>query len=238
MSDFTVLKEYYVRYLNEVRHTSDSTANHYLQALRAISKYLVEHGKLEESIYEVSELSELEVIRTYLYSQADFVEKDERGNRMYSAGLNNYIRFASGEEFTNATDVPVQMDIVVPLGDRSTVTLEQWHRNGIIKKQSIEMAHYSCEADQKHLTFVSKSTGHPYMEGHHAIPIKEQQHFNVSLDVYANIVCLCPICHRLLHYGVDNDKKIILNKVYQDRADRLANSGIKLSQEEFYNIAI
>lgn len=73
------------------------------------------------------------------------------------------------------------------------------------------------------------------MESHHAIPINQQKHFNCSLDVYANIVCLSPICHRLLHYGINNDK---LNQIYDERTDRLVHSGIKLSKSEFVEIAI
>lgn len=238
MSDYNVLEKYYVRYLTEVRHASESTVNHYLGALRTISKYLIDRNKISETVYEINELSDLEIVREYLYSQPDFVEKDERGNRMYSAGLNNYIRFANGEEFSNLNGVDTQMDIEVPLSGKSTVSIEQWKRNGIIKKQSIEMAHYMCEIDSSHVTFTSASTKHQYMEGHHAIPIGKQGQFDVSLDVYANIVCLCPICHRLLHYGVDSDKKIVLDKIYAGRSDRLANSGIKLSREEFENIAI
>ncbi len=42
MSDYNVLKEYCIRYLTEVRGASESTINHYLGALRTISKYLVE----------------------------------------------------------------------------------------------------------------------------------------------------------------------------------------------------
>ena len=42
------------------------------------------------------------------------------------------------------------------------------------------------------------------------IPMKKQQTFSTSLDVYANVVCLCPVCHRLLHYGLDDNKKIYL----------------------------
>ena len=99
------------------------------------------------------------------------------------------------------------------------------------------MAHYMCEMDQNHTTFTSAATGQQYMEGHHAIPIKCQNEFKVSLDVYANIVCLCPICHRLLHYGMDSEKRIVLYKVYNGRADRLAKSGIKLSKEEFVKVA-
>ena len=176
------------------------------------------------------------VFRAHIVSH--FVDKDERGNRMYSAGLNNYIRFAKGEAFSGMDEVATRMDIEVPLRGKTTLTIEHWRRNGIIKKQSIEMAHYLCEMDAEHMTFKAASTGHPYMEGHHAIPIKKQECFKVSLDVYANIVCLCPICHRLLHYGMEDDKKIVLDKIYKGRADRLANSGIKLSRDEFESVAI
>ena len=92
--------------------------------------------------------------------------------------------------------------------------------------------------DKSHITFTAASSHKQYMEGHHAIPFKKQGSFNVSLDVYANIVCLCPICHRLLHYGIDNEKRSVLDVIYEKRSDRLANSGIKLSKEEFENIAI
>ena len=234
MSDFNVLKEYYIRYLKNVRHASDSTVNHYIGALNTISKYLVIHGKVEETLYELNELNDLMLVREYLYSQPDFIIKDERGNRMYSAGLNNYIRFAEGEEFQQTEKQSiVQMDIVVPIGGKMSSRVEQWRRNGIIKKQSIEMANYFCEVEKEHTTFIAAASGHQYMEGHHAIPMFKQANFEVSLDVYANIVCLCPICHRLMHYGRKEDRSRILGKLYIDRADRLAQSGISLSKDEF-----
>ena len=71
------------------------------------------------------------------------------------------------------------------------------------------------------------------MEGHHAIPMKYQRTFSVSLDVYANIVCICPTCHRLLHYGIYDERKSVLNRIYTERADRLKQSGISLSRDEF-----
>lgn len=238
MSDFKVLQEYYTRYLKEIRGNKTSTVNHYLGALNTISKYLIEKQKISESIYEIENLDELEIIKTYLYNQPDFVEKDERGNRMYSVGLNNYVRFAEGEEFKRIGRKAECLDIVVPLGDVRTASVTAWKRNGIIKKQSIEMADYICEIDSAHETFIAESTHERYMEGHHAIPMKRQGDFPVSLDVYANIVCLCPVCHRLLHYGLRKDKEVVLNRIYSERAERLDQSGIKLSKEEFLDKAI
>ena len=69
-----------------------------------------------------------------------------------------------------------------------------------------------CEFDDSHVTFTAKRTGHPYMEGHHAVPMKYQDKFEHSLDVYANVVCLCPIYHRLLHYSVESEKENVVIK--------------------------
>lgn len=59
------------------------------------------------------------------------------------------------------------------------------------------------------------------MEGHHM-----------------NIVCLCSIYHGLMHYGVNSEKENVLNKIYRDRAERLAVSGIKVSRREFETFAM
>lgn len=227
------LKEYYTRYLRDIRGTKESTVNHYLGALNTISKYLVAHNKIKESIYEITELGELEIVRSFLYNQPDFIEKDERGNRMYSAGLNNYVRFAAGEEFKNVGGQVKFLDISIPVSEIEHVSVAKRKRNAIVKKQSIEIANYTCEINHEHETFIAESTHKQYMEGHHAIPMKNQIFFDVSLDVYANIVCLCPTCHRLLHYGLKEERDKVLNKIYYERAERLKQSGIRLSREEF-----
>ena len=87
-----VLLTYYVKYLKEIRMLSDSSINHYTQAMRRISSYLIEKKKVQETIYEIYDIGQLEVIKEFLYSDPEFVDLDERGHRMYSAGLNNYFR--------------------------------------------------------------------------------------------------------------------------------------------------
>lgn len=238
MSDLYTLKEYYVRYLKNVRQVKDSTVNHYIDALNHITRYLADKGMVEKSIYEISEIGELEIIRTFLKSDNDFIELDKRGHQMYSAGMNNYFKFASGEGFRNIHETIELLDIEMPVENVVTNEIQKWHRLSIIKTQTIESADYSCEIDSCHSTFIAKSTGHPYMEGHHAIPMCNQKKFNKSLDVYANVVCLCPICHRLLHYGMDSDKEVLVKQIYISRADRLAKSGITLSESEFEKFAV
>lgn len=233
-----VLMTYYIKYLKNIRKVSDSTVKHYQEALRYISKYLVQKEKISQSIYEIQDVGELEIIRTYLYNAPDFVALNKRGHQMYSAGFNNYYKFASGKGFKNIHQQIGMLDTAVPVAQKQTGKVETWKRSTIIKVQSIESAGYKCEVNPEHHTFTAKSSGYPYMEGHHALPMQLQGKFDTSLDVYANIVCLCPICHRLLHYGVDSEKIDVVNRIYYDRADRLASSGIKISKTDFERLVI
>ncbi len=231
--DVYVLEQYYVKYLKEIRGVSDSTVKHYQDALRHISKYLTGKGKLHQVVYELEDIEELDDLRTYLYADVDFMALDKRGHQMYSAGFNNYYKFASGELFADMYQRITNLDIEIPVAGKNSVRQTVWKRSAIIKNQSMEAVGFQCEVNPAHKTFIVKGKTHPYMEGHHAISLRLQGMFSKSLDVYANIVCLCPICHRFLHYGIDSEKEFILDKMYYDRRDRLAASGIALSVLEF-----
>jgi len=228
-----VLQDYYGRYLKEIRGVSDSSVKHYFEALRYISKKLKEMGHLKQDVYEIADLEELERLRTILYADEDFIALNERGKRMYSAGLNNYFRFACGEDFKNAHAAIQKLD--VPIAPESAVVVSHttWKRSGILRTQSLELAGYSCEFDSSHRSFVAENTNKPYMEAHHAMPMNLQPSFPVSLDVYANIVCLCPVCHRQIHHGLKQDRTEMVKRIYDTRGERLAHSGIVLSKDEF-----
>ena len=233
----SALKEYFVRYLHTVRGSSASTARHYLDALNNISRRLVSKQLVQNDIYEITDLEYLESVRDILYADPDFVELNERGKRMYSAGLNNYIRFASGEDYKDLFGKMEAMDI--PLKPEAPITVAQtvWKRSNILRIQTLISADFKCEIDSRHETFIAEKTGKPFMESHHAIPMRQQPRFDNSLDIYANLVCLCPICHRRIHYGLKEDRVSLIRQIYSCRADRLAKSGIVLSQHEFEKVS-
>lgn len=227
------LKKYFIRYLTEIRHLKESSVKHYLDALNNISRYLVKQQRIKKSIYEILDLSELEMIKTFLFNDIEFLNLDRKGHQMYSSGFNNYFRFAIGEGFHESTSYSDALDIVILAKDKVMEERSIWQRSSIIKKQSIELAGFICEINSGHETFIAESTKRQFMEGHHAIPMYLQASFECSLDVHANIICICPTCHRLLHYGLKIDKELLLEKMYGQRYIRLAKSGIKLSRTEF-----
>lgn len=114
-------------------------------------------------------------------------------------------------------------------------------KNATVSKQALINAKYVCAGNHAHATFET-TKGQPYMEGHHLIPCTytnakyywEKQ--GVNIDCQANIVCLCPTCHRLIHYGANNVKRALIEKLYKETKEKLESIGIILTQEELLKL--
>ena len=162
---------------------------------------------------------------------------------MYSVGMKQYIQFAElqidGIKGTSKKAAQPIVDISkldVPVAPPKSLPKKQeyhWNRDRIIVEQVLQSDKYLCEIDSKHKTFITRRNDQPYLEGHHLIPLARQEEFKVSLDVYANIIGLCPNCHRQLHFGQQIEIRDILKPIYATRAARFHNSGIMLSKDEF-----
>ena len=233
-----VLKEYYINYLRNVRKLSETSIKHYVGGLSSITKLLITKEKIQDSIYEINNLRDLLIVRELLRKDDDFLLKDSVGHNMYSAALNNYIRFAQGDDFLTENYSFADIDKPVEASEPQFADSHQYRRSSIVKIQAIKAAHYMCECDNNHTTFTARSNNEQYMEGHHLIPLKNQDEFNFSLDIYANIVSLCPICHRLLHHGIEKEKRSLLEELYKDRYVRLYKRGIQITKNEFLELAI
>lgn len=242
------LKEYYIAYLEEVRHVSKASVVHYTQAIDRVSKYLISKNLIEESLFEIYSVEKIEEIKLFLiteykpgffeFNPIELKELDKRGNRMYINGFMHFYNFAIGYNFAKKRQI-ILLDKPMKTTKNITIIVSSRQRNSIFKKQVIEAADHTCEINGSHYTFDSKSTNKPYMEAHHLIPISHQKQFGeTSLDVYANIMCLCPNCHRFLHYGKDEEKINTLKIIFSKRADRLWKSGIKIDENQFINSSI
>lgn len=102
------------------------------------------------------------------------------------------------------------------------------------KANAIRKANFLCEISNNHPLFKSRTTYQNYVEGHHLIPLKQEDNFSFSLDIEANIVALCPHCHRLLHHGKKEDIRPLLDLLFQKRKQALADKGIQLTLEQLY----
>ena len=86
------------------------------------------------------------------------------------------------------------------LGDKP---VSAYPRDPQVVFNALHHAECKCELECNTELFLRKNSQLNYTEGHHLIPLCYQNDFEYSLDVEANVVSLCPNCHRRLHYGDD-----------------------------------
>ncbi|WP_235436167.1 HNH endonuclease [Gottschalkia purinilytica] len=108
----------------------------------------------------------------------------------------------------------------------------RWDRDPQVAANALYSAQNLCEVDSSHKYFISKRTNKYYSEAHHLIPIKFQFKFKYSLDVESNVISLCSVCHKKLHYGRIEDIEDELKVLYKNRKDRLSKCKIDISFDE------
>lgn len=109
---------------------------------------------------------------------------------------------------------------------------ERWPRDAQVAARALRLSNYKCAYDESHISFTSKVTGERYLEIHHLVPMKYQGEFNVSLDRTAQLLALCPTCHRQIHHGTDKEKETMLRKLFYDRREKLEKIGIEIGFKE------
>jgi predicted HNH restriction endonuclease len=88
-------------------------------------------------------------------------------------------------------------------------------RNVALKR--MKLSGFACEYDPKHKLFISRFSANPYLEAHHLIPMGLQKEFKKSLDTIHNVFCLCPHCHRAVHYANEPLARKILSTLADQR---------------------
>lgn len=227
-----MLRPYFEQYISVTRGKS---ARHYITGINSINVLLKKYHHAVNNLFDVVSVAELNSVKEFLDTNPEFLEKDSTGHHMYSVAFNHFYRFVCEDSkfFGEKIDA---MDIVVAKPKTITINSTQWQRNQIIISQAMDGAGHLCECDSTHQTFIARSSGKAYMEGHHLIPMRYQAQFDCGIDVYANVVCLCPICHRLLHFGRDHERSYAAEQLFDLRKDRLIKSGIDLSKKDFLEL--
>lgn len=228
------------------RHYAPGTVERYgRQALKYVDKLLPDLFPTREpfSIFNIEDVNELEGVCQNVLDNPKFIDANHRGNYMYSRGLNLYLRFAKGVNFDCREDSAALMDRPIPIDKASKPvssserTAHVWNRDRIKVLQIARGCGFTCQIDKFHQTFMTEA-GRLYVEGHHIIPLSLQSDFECSLDCHANIIVLCPTCHRFFHYAAKRDRDEALRRLYDERGERLANSGISLDRAQFIEAGI
>jgi hypothetical protein len=108
-----------------------------------------------------------------------------------------------------------------------------WKRNPALGYKAIKQAKFQCEMFPAHETFKSKTTGKPFMEAHHIVPLGLQGSFtgtDRNLDQLDNIASLNPWSHRLIHHGRFGDFQGELGALVESRSALLNRLGLTVEE--------
>jgi 5-methylcytosine-specific restriction enzyme A len=106
----------------------------------------------------------------------------------------------------------------------------RYPRDANLAATVLSEVNYTCQIDASHKTFIAASSGEPYVEAHHLVPMGvSDQYPEASLDVGPNIFALCPNCHRAIHYGEDDRKRESLQQLFEIDEKSIADAGIQIS---------
>ncbi len=119
-------------------------------------------------------------------------------------------------------------------------TTKRYSTNPILGKKAILKADYMCENNLSHTTFTSESTGKPFMEAHHLIPVPNQKEFwekyKVNIDCLENLVSLCPNCHRSIHYACQTEKISLIKRLYKIKKSDFDSIDLAITENELVEL--
>lgn len=147
-----------------------------------------------------------------------------------------YQRKVMAKAVTSKPIVEGKGGVPLPKTKKTGISGVGFKRDPQIAGSALTLAHFKCEIDPNHRTFTSSAKGKPYVEAHHLIPFGNQGSFGVSLDVTANIVALCPNCHRLLHHGTKAEKVKEIAMLFESRKARLLEKELNISQSDLLKL--
>ncbi|MGP4082062.1 HNH endonuclease [Pseudalkalibacillus sp. R45] len=248
-----VNKDAFAKWLETYAKLKPYSIGRYAGAIDTISSELEVYGLQDINLFNLTDATFIDTILT----NPEFIKKNNKGNRMYSTALKHFKRYI---EYNNNTELQAELlkeeldfdrYLLKSPADVTKGTIEDkpkdkpthkaisnrniWYRNPKYASEAIANAGYLCEFDNQHQHFISKFNQKNYVEAHHLVPISFQDRFDCSLDCHANIVSICLVCHKKIHHGLFEDKKELLEKLYNSRKERLRASGINITLSELYS---
>ncbi|MEH7254292.1 hypothetical protein V7111_19400 [Neobacillus niacini] len=246
-------KDTFAKWLETHTDLQQYAIKRYSRAIEKLPSELVDYRLQRIILFNLTDTTFIDTILNNL----EFKKKDTKGHRMYSTALKHfkkYIEYSYDSEFqaelfkeeqefekylTGNPDEVRRGNIEDKPKDkpnhRAVNNRKVWNRNPRYASESVANADYLCEFDNQHKHFISKFNQKNYVEAHHLIPMQYQEWFENSLDIHANIVSICLVCHKKIHFGLFEDKKEILNKLFNSRKERLKASGIDVDLNKLYS---
>lgn len=223
----------------------------------SISKYARQaHNRILKDIglsfYQINNVEELSQVLIDVRILEQKMAKDPR--RMYSSAVSNYIKFKSENadikntrndlEYERAVEQILQPSQTMPAWNNSPQpranlvigSVTRYERKAQVGADAIILANFECQVNENHRFFNSRKTHKNYVEAHHLVPIAYQGIFENGIDIVENIVALCPVCHRCIHYAENSSIIKLVDQLFEKAVPKLSQVGIEIKRKELLEL--
>lgn len=215
------------------KYDTDATDNNPINTLPRKATYAV------DIFEENAEIEALRICRTSKKLSLEVRNLAEnllgKYERPYTNAIYNH-NYQDEIEKINPKTINIKKIKKAPPQKISMKQSEKYKRDPEIAYVAKVLSNFECEIDNNHKTFINKFSGKQYMEAHHIVPMMEQDNFEYSLDCLANIISVCPNCHKALHNAEYEFKKKMLIPLFEKRKKKLFENNIKLTLEDILKI--
>ena len=127
------------------------------------------------------------------------------------------------------------------IGENEFEKIKKCKSSSLKKETAKRRSGYLCELGDRNKCqyFTSKASNKNFLEAHHLVQMEFSNDFENSIDVIANLIALCPNCHRRLHHAKDEDRVRDIEYLFSKRKEQLVSKGINIKLKElkdYYNI--
>ena len=223
----------------KVQKRTDKPRSYFVFLIRLIYAYELYYGN---SIGNFNDMSCFKQLNEFI-KLPEMHAFNRKKNNFYSAALTAFYRFLLGYLEADYVDISrSDINFLADLNkydDTKPIKVECngrfiYPRNPRVSFEAKQVAHWKCEIDSQHNTFISEFDGNQYMEAHHLIPMAVQDLFDKSLDFSGNVISLCPVCHRKIHHSIASDKKEMIKILFKQRKKVYDEKGVHITLNELY----
>jgi len=246
-NNYDKCKKHIINQLDDTKYQNPATTkvNLKLYPFRILFKLLLENETLTREFIEqqLVYIQDIKSLENYLkYRNLDNITKYENYNKFWTwiisalealeileyndkneiaiheNALNHIKQLYNNLDYSDMfySDNTYKIDFIV--------SEKRVQRNHDLSISAKERDNFTCVVNKEHSTFLSNKKN--YIEGHHIIPMFQQKNFDFKLDDVNNIVCLCPNCHRKVHFA--DDKKDILDTLYFNKESFFEKNNVSM----------
>jgi predicted HNH restriction endonuclease len=190
----------------------------YARTIITISNDLKKINYEHFDLYSINSPEIAKKIKEDYFNIDTYLEKNTRGNNMYSSAFDRYIEFLSDislkkDDIVYPDEINNQENTLISEGAKKQVVVNLYERDAKARKQCLEKYGYNCVVCGFNFEKVYGEIGKNFIHVHHIKPLSEINE-EYKVNPIQDLRPVCPNCHAMIHkrkpaYSIEEIKNLL-----------------------------